>query len=414
VLHQLLLLQHGIAALARRRPSMPAGAAAAATLKRRAADAPAAPPPPPQRRARAPAAASAPAAPSAAAPLAPYRVEYGAAGPPSSAALASFLSRHRGRIAAVHVANKDAGDRLLERAEALLSALGGPAAAAAAAPPPSSFATEVCLHYSLKLQGGRGDEAVRRLSAFLERAARLGGGGGDGAGGGSAAATTTNPRCCCSVLLVSGSGDPSRRPKGQLCAAEALERLAAERASKAAAGGGEPPPPLPRLYVAFNPYFPDPRDRERERARLRRKLDTGLVTGGVALQFGADPELLAEGLAFLRQAAAAAGTAAAATLVGSVFLPTKRFLAQMRFRPWRGVFLSEEGSGGFLDSTESAERRVAAVLRVYARWGVVPLVETALAVDDDEEEGGEHEKAKQNSLAAAEALLRRGGVTMAE
>jgi hypothetical protein len=60
-----------------------------------------------------------------------------------------------------------------------------------------------------------------------------------------------------------------------------------------------------------------------------------------------------------------------------VFLPSARLLAQMRFRPWNGVFLSEE----YLGSVEGAERLTRALLQLYARYGVVPLVETAVKGD---------------------------------
>lgn len=87
------------------------------------------------------------------------------------------------------------------------------------------------------------------------------------------------------------------------------------------------------------------------------------------------------------------------TILGSIFLPTKRFLAQMRFRPWRGVFLKENG---FLESVESAERCCAATLGVYRKFGVTPLVETALEVEEA------NVGASKPGLGAAEALLRRG------
>jgi hypothetical protein len=306
--------------------------------------------------------------PSPAAPWPPcYRLEYSA-----SDALPEFLrgSSQQGRAAiidAVHIANKDKGDRLLEAAAKVAAAL------------PSSSPSSCCLHYSLKLQG-RGDEAVRKLLDFLERAARLGEQGGRGG----------SRRC--SVLVVSGGGDLAKRPKKQLCSLEALERVAAARRLSSV------PPPLPAIYVAFNPYFPDAEERQRERERLKRKLATGLIapTGGVALQFGSDAALLAEALAWLRQDDVLGPQG---TILGSVFLPTKRFLAAMRFRPWRGVFLSSSSGGGgsgsgYLDSVEAAEKCTVALLELYARHGVVPLVETAIT--------------DAPGLAAAEALLRRG------
>ena len=51
-----------------------------------------------------------------------------------------------------------------------------------------------------------------------------------------------------------------------------------------------------------------------------------------------------------------------------------RLLAQMRFRPWNGVFLSED----YLGSIEAAERITSELLEAYRQHGVVPLVESAV------------------------------------
>jgi hypothetical protein len=142
------------------------------------------------------------------------------------------------------------------------------------------------------------------------------------------------------------------------------------------------------LYVAFNPFFPDPAEREAERGRLRAKLATGLVTGGVALQFGDDAGLLEEGLQFLRRPGVLGPRG---RVLGSVFVPTKRFLAQMRFRPWAGVFLGDD----YLGSVEGAREKTGGLLRVYRKYGVLPLVETSVA--------------DEGALESAEALLRRAG-----
>lgn len=62
------------------------------------------------------------------------------------------------------------------------------------------------------------------------------------------------------------------------------------------------------------------------------------------------------------------------TIHGSVFVPGKRLLAQMRFRPWNGVFLSE----AYLSGVDAAMDCTRQLLTVYAQHGVVPLVESAV------------------------------------
>lgn len=56
-------------------------------------------------------------------------------------------------------------------------------------------------------------------------------------------------------------------------------------------------------------------------------------------------------------------------------MPTKQLLAQMRFRPWNGVYLSEE----YLASVEGAEQITHRILTQYHDAGVVPLVESRVA-----------------------------------
>ena len=79
-------------------------------------------------------------------------------------------------------------------------------------------------------------------------------------------------------------------------------------------------------------------------------------------------------------------------MYGSVLVPSARLLAQLRFRPWRGVLLSQQ----FLGSVLGAEAAMLEVLQVYRRHGVVPLVESGV--------GGERE------LQQAERQLGLGGL----
>jgi hypothetical protein len=142
------------------------------------------------------------------------------------------------------------------------------------------------------------------------------------------------------VLLVSGGGK-----KKAFDSVAALQALQQQQAQAQARGSAPRPPPLPPLAVAFNPYLPDAAAAAAERARLRAKLQTGLVSA-VYLQMGTDLGRLQAGLACVREALQELGLGTATqqaqqqqhgqargvALYGSVFLPSKRLLAQMRFR----------------------------------------------------------------------------------
>lgn len=46
----------------------------------------------------------------------------------------------------------------------------------------------------------------------------------------------------------------------------------------------------------------------------------------------------------------------------------------MKYRPWNGVFLSDE----YLSGIEAAEGITASILKVYHQYGVKPLVESKI------------------------------------
>jgi len=260
---------------------------------------------------------------------------------------------------------------------------------------------DVCVHYSLKYQcPGRAspDQAAQRLRTFLSDLHQLTS-SDDAEGPGT------------SVLLVSGGG--KKRAVNTL---SVLQKLQVTHA-----GQHDIP-----LLIAFNPYLPEDQDRKQEWERLRLKLLTG-VPAGVYLQMGTNLEALQSGLQHLelcmqQLASSGKGTSAGPdgahsckpAVYGSVFLPSKRLLAQMRFRPWNGVFLSHE----YLSSVEQASAITQRLLQTYAAHGVAPLVESAVrstaelrAVHDllgSCRDKGVGDKAADVAQAPADASLNEG------
>ncbi|BDA42017.1 hypothetical protein COCOBI_02-8180 [Coccomyxa sp. Obi] len=230
-------------------------------------------------------------------------------------------------IKRVNLTNKTKEDQLLECCRIISSAV------------PSA---EICVHYSLKWNYSQSVE--QSFQAFANFCATL----------------AEDKQS--SMLLVSGGGK-----KRKLDSVEALQRAAACESIRAA----------PPIHVAFNPYFPSKAEAAEERKRLTRKLDTGLVRG-IYLQMGTDMEKLKQALHFLKDASRDQH-GNPMDLFGSVFLPTKRLLAQMRFRPWNGVFLSEE----YLSSVDKAQAITAEILAVYSQHGVVPLVESKICTTQE-------------------------------
>ena len=143
------------------------------------------------------------------------------------------------------------------------------------------------------------------------------------------------------ILMISGSG-----PKKQWNALTALDALKVTGDSIAS---------HPKIAVAYNPYFPNAEDGEQENNRLVEKLATGCVSK-IYLQFGTDLECLQKGLDFIKT-----HQTPGLTIAGSLFLPTKQLIAQQKFRPWNGVFLSPE----FLQGPDEATSIVLDIIRVY-------------------------------------------------
>lgn len=130
--------------------------------------------------------------------------------------------------------------------------------------------------------------------------------------------------------------------------------------------------------MAFNPYEASPSEEEEEQCRLQAKLAAVnasplLNIAGIYLQAGDNIDKLHSGLQFIQDTIIPKYPDM--KLYGSVFIPTRKFLAQMKFRPWGGVYLSD----GYLNRVDEACMLTKRVLEVYKEFNVVPLVETDLA-----------------------------------
>lgn len=184
--------------------------------------------------------------------------------------------------------------------------------------------SSICLHYSLKYNKARRgsvDEHFHRLYNFLNESPST-----------------------AEILLVSGSN----------CTANwnslvALEKLQSHGINR-------------RVAVVFNPYFPSETERQVEYDRLERKLTTGLVSK-VYLQFGTDLGLLQKALNKLKDYNI--------PIASSIFLPTKQLIAQQKFRPWNGVYLSDT----FLHGPDNARPIVVDVIRICKQHKVELVVE---------------------------------------
>ena len=131
-----------------------------------------------------------------------------------------------------------------------------------------------------------------------------------------------------------------------------------------------------KFGVAFNPYFLDESHYKIERKRLIDKLNSYYVHS-IWLQCGSEIKQLAKEINFLNKSIRNSQKIIdkEINIYGSLFIPSKQFLARFKFRPWRGVYLSNK----YLNSLEESSRITKKIIDFYQNNSIIPLVETELS-----------------------------------
>ena len=134
------------------------------------------------------------------------------------------------------------------------------------------------------------------------------------------------------------------------------------------------------IGVAFNPYLNSILFKK-EIIKLEKKLQSGLVKS-VWIQFGTDFTLLESRIGILKKLIFAAKKAnynkTNIKLFGSILIPSKQFLARFKYRPWKGVYCSQE----FLDSVDLANKSVKNLLETYLLNNICPIIETNISNEE--------------------------------
>ena len=131
-----------------------------------------------------------------------------------------------------------------------------------------------------------------------------------------------------------------------------------------------------KFGVAFNPYFFEERYYKIERNRLIDKLKSYFVQS-IWLQFGSEINQLSREVNFLNKFLGNSQKLIdrEINIYGSLFIPSKQFLARFKFRPWRGVYLSEK----YLNSLEESGKITKNIIDFYLSNSINPLIETELS-----------------------------------
>ena len=133
-----------------------------------------------------------------------------------------------------------------------------------------------------------------------------------------------------------------------------------------------------KFGVAFNPYFFEESYCEIERNRLIDKLNSYNVNS-IWLQFGSEINQLANEINFLKKMIGNSQKLIdkEICIYGSLFIPSRQFLARFKFRPWKGVYLSNK----YLNSLEQSGKITKKIVDFYLKNSIIPLVETELSTE---------------------------------
>ena len=122
-----------------------------------------------------------------------------------------------------------------------------------------------------------------------------------------------------------------------------------------------------KLGIAYNPYLKKYYNILSERERFERKISTGLVNS-IWLQYGTDIKVLQNELTYLKNLAKEEKL----NLFGSLFIPSKQFIARFKFRPWKEVHISEK----FLYSLENFFDFTEDLICFYKKNNITPVIES--------------------------------------
>ena len=125
-----------------------------------------------------------------------------------------------------------------------------------------------------------------------------------------------------------------------------------------------------KLGVAYNPYLKKYYRVPTERERFERKISSGLINS-IWLQFGTDINILENELNYLKKAAIDEKL----KLYGSLLIPSKQFISRFKFRPWKGVHISES----YLSSLEEFYDFTKDLVCFYKNNNITPIIETDFA-----------------------------------
>jgi hypothetical protein len=152
------------------------------------------------------------------------------------------------------------------------------------------------------------------------------------------------------ILLVSGTNK-----KKKFDSVNVLSNLKKEKKLKV------------KLGIAYNPYLEKYYNDSSERERFESKISSGLINS-IWFQYGTDIKELQNELTQLKNAVKYEKL----NLFGSLLIPSKQFIARFKFRPWKGVYISENCLYSLVDFYNFTRDLVC----FYKINNITPVIET--------------------------------------
>ena len=104
-----------------------------------------------------------------------------------------------------------------------------------------------------------------------------------------------------------------------------------------------------------------------ERERFEQKFSTGLINS-IWFQYGTDIKVLQDEVTYLKNVAKEEKL----NLFGSLFIPSKQFIARFKFRPWKEVYISEK----CLYALENFFNFTKDLVSFYKKNNITPVIES--------------------------------------
>ena len=122
-----------------------------------------------------------------------------------------------------------------------------------------------------------------------------------------------------------------------------------------------------KLGIAYNPYLEKHYNIFSERERFENKISSGLINS-IWFQYGTDIKVLNDEVTYLVEAAKYEKI----NLFGSLFIPSKQFIARFKFRPWKQVYISEK----YLYSLDYFNDFTRELIYFYKSNNIIPVIES--------------------------------------